>query len=80
MNGNNIIKSKVTFLNTSKIEVDISSIEDVMNSPLSKFITFVANLCEYNGMARDLMVNWVDSFFLKGKATTSEMILTGNKV
>ena len=33
------------------------SIEDVLNRPLYKFITFAANNCRYNVKTHDLIVN-----------------------
>ena len=37
--------------------VDLIYIEDVLNSPLFKFITFSSNNCGYTGETHDLMVN-----------------------
>ena len=51
---------------------DMPDIESVMASPLAKFITFTANDCDYNGSAKDLMVNWIHPFFLQAKAATSK--------
>ncbi len=50
-------------LNAMILEDELPSIEDVIQSPLAKFIHFAANACGYNGTARELMVNWVHPLF-----------------
>ena len=43
----------------------IPDVEDVLKSPLEKFITFYAYDCGCYGSARDLIVNWINPMFLK---------------
>ena len=51
---------------------DVPSVEELMKSPLGKFITFSANNFGYNGSAKDMIVNWVHPIFLKAKAATTK--------
>ena len=51
---------------------DLPSIDELMKTPLSKFITFAADDCGYSGSTNELMVNWIHPFFLKGKAEASK--------
>lgn len=59
-------------LQSQHLEQEIPSIEDLLDSPLSKFITFAANDCGYSGTTKDLVVNWIHPFFLKAKAAASK--------
>ena len=59
-------------LHTSKLDDQVPTIQDITKSPLSKFITFAANDCNYNGTTEDLIVNWVHPLFLKAKAAASK--------
>ena len=65
--GDMLLQSKTT----SETQ-DLPSIDEFMKTPLSKFITFAANDCGYSGYTKELMVNWVHSFFLKAKAEGSK--------
>ena len=47
-------------------------IDEVLDSPLSKFIPYAANDYGYNGTAHKLIVDWVHPFFLKAKAEASK--------
>ena len=51
---------------------DLPYIEAILKTPLANFITFAANDCRYSGIARDLIVNWIHTFFLKYKAAASK--------
>lgn len=53
-------------------ENDLPTVEDILNSPLSKFITLAANDCGYEGSTKELIVNWVHPLFLKAKAEASK--------
>ena len=53
-------------------DTSLPSVEDILASPLSHFITFAANSCGYKGSAQELMVNWVHPFFLKAKSAASK--------
>ena len=59
-------------LNRMQMNDSVPSVEDIMNSPLSKFIKFAANNCGYNGSTRELIVNWVHPLFLKAKSASSK--------
>ena len=48
------------------------SIEDILRSPLGKFIKFAAQENEYDGTTRDLIVKWVHPLFLKAKSAASK--------
>ena len=45
----------------------LTYIENILNSPLSKFITFSSRNCGYTGTTHYLMVNWVHPVFIKAK-------------
>ena len=51
---------------------DVPSVEELMKSPLTKFITFSANDYGYSGSTKDLIVNWVHQLFLQAKAAASK--------
>ena len=53
-------------------ELDLPTVEDIMNCPLSKFIHFAANDCGYTGTSKDLIVNWIHPLFLKAKSAASK--------
>ena len=59
-------------LSTMDWDTLLPSVEDILASPLSRFITFAANSCGYKGSAQELMVNWVHPFFLKAKSAASK--------
>ena len=59
-------------LHTSRLNDQVPTIQDITKSLLSKFITFAANDCNYNGTTEDLIVNWVHPLFLKAKAAASK--------
>ena len=46
---------------------DFPSIDDLVDSPLDRFIYFTENICGYAGPACDLMVEWLNTMFLKAK-------------
>ena len=48
------------------------SIGDVLNSPISNFISFATNYCGYTGTTNYLMINWVHPMFLKSKSAASK--------
>lgn len=54
------------------MQLDVLSIEDLLNSPLSRFLTLAAADCGYSGTGRDLIVDWIHPFFLQAKAAASK--------
>jgi hypothetical protein len=54
------------------IEDSLPSISDLINSPLSKYITLAANDCGYDGMAEELMVQYVHPLFLRAHSAASK--------
>jgi hypothetical protein len=50
-------------LQLMSIEDSLPSISDLINSPLSKYITLAANDCGYDGMAEELIVQYVHPLF-----------------
>ena len=48
------------------------SIEDILNIPLSNFISLVANNCGFTGKTHDLIVNQVHSMFLNTETAASK--------
>ena len=59
-------------LNAIELRDDDPSVEELMDIPLSRFITFAAYSCRYSGPAKELIVNWVHPLFLKAKAEASK--------
>ena len=59
-------------MSMNSMSLDVPSEEELMKSPLAKFITFSANDCGQSGSAKDLIVNWVHPLFLKAKASASK--------
>ncbi len=54
------------------IEDSLPSISDLINSPLSKYITLEANDCGYDGMAEELIVQCVHPLFLRAHSAASK--------
>ena len=54
----------------SKLEVP--SVEALMACPLSKYIHFTANNCNYQGSRYELIANWVHPLLLKAKSEASK--------
>ena len=50
----------------------LPTVEDIMASPLSRFITLAANDCGYRGSTLELVTTWVHPLFLKAKAEASK--------
>ncbi len=48
------------------------TIEELLVSTLSKFLTFAANVCGYSGSFTEIFVTAVHSFFLKAKSEASK--------
>ena len=55
------------------IEDSLPSISDLINSPLSKYITLAANDCGYDGTAEELIVSYVHPLFLKAHSAASKL-------
>ena len=51
---------------------DLSSIDDIVDSPLDRSIYLATNECGYTVPAHDLMKEWVDPMLLKDKYVTSK--------
>ena len=58
-------------LNAIEMRQNVPTVEELLNSPLSCFISFAANSCGYSGTTLELIVNWVHPLFLKAKAEAS---------
>ena len=58
-------------LNAMELRDDVPT-EELMDSPLSRFISFAANSCGYSGTTKELIVNRVHPLFLKAKAEASK--------
>jgi hypothetical protein len=54
------------------LEDSLPSISDLINSPLSKYITLAANDCDYDGTAEDLIVQYVHLLFLRAHSAASK--------
>jgi hypothetical protein len=60
-------------LQLMSIEDSLPSISDLINSPLSKYITLAANDCGYDGTAEELIVSYVHPLFLWAHAVASKL-------
>jgi hypothetical protein len=56
----------------ARAKVDVSSVESLVASPLSKLIQFAAHDCGYAGKRYELIANWVHPLCLKAKAEASK--------
>jgi hypothetical protein len=54
------------------IEDSLPSISDLINSPLSKYITLAENDCGYDGTAEDLIVQYIHPLFLREHSAASK--------
>jgi hypothetical protein len=54
------------------IEDSLPSISDLINSPLSKYITLAANDCWYDGTAEELIVQYIHPLFLRAHSAASK--------
>jgi hypothetical protein len=59
-------------LQLMSIEESLPSISDLINSPLSMYITLAANDCGYDGMAEELIVQYVHPLFLRAHSAASK--------
>jgi len=59
-------------LNMMELRDDVPTVEELLESPLSRFITLAANSCGYSGTTQELIVNWVHPLFLKAKVEASK--------
>jgi hypothetical protein len=59
------------------IEDNLISISDLINDPLSKYITLAANDCGYDGTADKLIVSYVHPLFLWAHSAVSKMDNSG---
>jgi hypothetical protein len=60
-------------LQLMSLEDSLPSISDLINSPLSKYITLTANGCGYEGTATELLVSYVHPLFLKEHSAASKL-------
>jgi hypothetical protein len=51
----------------------IPTVDELMDSPLAKYITLAANDCRYSGTAEELIVNYVHPLFLKAHSAASKL-------
>ena len=59
-------------LQMMSLEDSLPSISDLINSPLSKYITLAANDCGYDGTAEELIVQYVHPLFLRAHSAASK--------
>ena len=52
--------------------MDVPTVDELLASPLAKFIHLAANDCGYNGTVRELICDWVHPLFLKAQAEASK--------
>ena len=58
-------------LNSMHLEESIPTITELLDIPISNYITLAANDCGYSGTAEELTVDYVHPLFLKAKAAES---------
>ena len=54
------------------LENTISTVAELMESPLAILITLSINYCGYKGTTKDMVVNWVHPLFLKAHTKASK--------
>lgn len=54
------------------MKAECPAVEELLASPLSKFINFAANDCGYDGSVTTLVTNWVHPLFLSAKTGISK--------
>ena len=59
-------------MKTIHLDDSIPSIKELLDIPISKFITLAANYCGYSGISEDLIVNHVHPFFKAKSAVSAE--------
>eukprot|EP01082_Thalassiosira_pseudonana_P009463 g8665.t1 g8665 contig3:647373-650417(+) len=57
---------------TAPIDLEVPTVQDLLNSPLAKFVTLAASECGYTGNAKDLIVNWIHPLFLQARSAASK--------
>ena len=68
------LKEKSDLLLTMLSMTDgIPTVADLMDSPLSQYITLAANDCGYSGTAEELIVSYVHPLFLKAHSAASKL-------
>ena len=56
---------------TFEQKFEVPTVQDLLNDPLSKYITLAANDCEYKGSTHKLIVNTIHPLFLEAKVAVS---------
>ena len=51
----------------------ITTVDDLMDSPLAQYITLAASDCGYGGTAEELIVSYVHPLFLKAHSAASKL-------
>eukprot|EP00956_Cyclotella_meneghiniana_P037256 scaffold136161_cov36-Cyclotella_meneghiniana.AAC.1 len=59
-------------LNTLELRDDVESLQELLEGPLSRFITLSANSWGYGGTVNDFLVQSIHPLFLKAKAEASK--------
>ena len=59
-------------LNSMHIADSMPTIAELLDNPISNFVTLAPNDCGYEGTTDDLIVNYVHPLFLKAKAAGSQ--------
>ncbi len=54
------------------LDKTISTVADLLASPMAKYITLAANDCGYSGTAKELIVTYVYPLFLKAHSAASK--------
>ena len=57
---------------TAPIDLEVPTVQDLLNSPLAKFVNVAASDCGYTGSAKDLIVNWIHPLFLQARSAASK--------
>ena len=58
--------------NSMRLADSIPTIQELLDSPISNFITLAANDCGYEGTTKDPIVNYVHPLFLKYKSAAGQ--------
>ena len=71
--NNNSLKGESSIALNSMHQADIiPKITELLDIPISNFITLAVNYCGYSGTIEDLIINYIYPLFMKSKAAESQ--------
>ena len=65
------INTDMSLKSTKEFDEQVSTVQELLDSPLANFITLAAKDCGFAGTSEDLIVNCIHPLILKAKAAAS---------